>query len=128
MQTDNTLGLSTTAFLQREDKQLKEAAFKAKPKQLLSANEPLVLTAESLLLLAMRLRSGRKDKLKSCSSLMSTHLSPKRSNNTSSNALEALISLQSANLKPALTSQALRSTRILQKKISKLSTSESSSR
>jgi hypothetical protein len=42
MQTDDTLGLSTTAFSQHEDEQLKEAAFKAKPKQLLSADEPLV--------------------------------------------------------------------------------------
>jgi hypothetical protein len=42
MQTDDTLGLSTTAFSQREDEQLKEAAFKAKPKQLLNADEPLI--------------------------------------------------------------------------------------
>lgn len=42
MQTDDTLGLSTTAFSQREDKQLEEAKFTAKPKQALSATEPLV--------------------------------------------------------------------------------------
>jgi hypothetical protein len=42
MQTDDTLGLSTTEFSQREDEQLKEAAFNAKPKQELTADGPLV--------------------------------------------------------------------------------------
>jgi hypothetical protein len=41
MQTDDTLGLSTTSFSRREDEQLKEAAFNAKPKQVLSEDEPL---------------------------------------------------------------------------------------
>lgn len=41
MQTDDTLGLSTTTFSQREDEQLRGAAFTAKPKQLLSEDEPL---------------------------------------------------------------------------------------
>jgi hypothetical protein len=42
MQTDDTLGLSTTTFSQREEEQLKEAAFSAKPKQLLTVDEPLI--------------------------------------------------------------------------------------
>ncbi|MDB5910367.1 MAG: polyprotein [Massilia sp.] len=41
MQTDDTLGMSTTSFSLREDEQLKEAAFTAKPKQVLSEDEPL---------------------------------------------------------------------------------------
>jgi hypothetical protein len=42
MQTNDTLGLSTPKFSQREDEQLKEAAFSAKPKQTLTADEPLL--------------------------------------------------------------------------------------
>lgn len=42
MQTDDTLGLSTEAFSQREDDQLKEASFSAKDKQFLTSAEPLV--------------------------------------------------------------------------------------
>jgi hypothetical protein len=41
MQTDDTLGLSTEAFSQREDDQLKEASFSAKDKQSLTPAEPL---------------------------------------------------------------------------------------
>ncbi|EAQ83592.1 hypothetical protein CHGG_09996 [Chaetomium globosum CBS 148.51] len=42
MQTDDTLGLSTEAFSQRENDQLKEASFSAKDKQFLTTAEPLV--------------------------------------------------------------------------------------
>lgn len=43
MQTDDTLGFSTTTLSERENEQLQEAAaFSAKPKQVLSADEPLV--------------------------------------------------------------------------------------
>jgi hypothetical protein len=42
MQTNNTLGLSTPKFSQHKDEQLKEAAFSAKPKQTLTADEPLL--------------------------------------------------------------------------------------
>jgi transposase InsO family protein len=42
MQTDDTLGLSTATFSTREDEQLKEAKFTAKPKQVLTAGEPLI--------------------------------------------------------------------------------------
>jgi hypothetical protein len=41
MQTDDTLGLSTEAFSQRENDQLKEASFSAKDKQFLTPAEPL---------------------------------------------------------------------------------------
>jgi len=42
MQTDDTIGLTTTTFSQREDEKLVEAAFKAKPKDLLEADKPLI--------------------------------------------------------------------------------------
>jgi hypothetical protein len=42
MQTDDTLGLSTTAFSNREDEQLKKAAFSAKPKEMLTPSNPLI--------------------------------------------------------------------------------------
>ncbi|KAF5503979.1 hypothetical protein CGCF413_v004518 [Colletotrichum fructicola] len=41
MQTDDTIGLSDESFSRREDEELKKAAFTAKPKQTLTADEPL---------------------------------------------------------------------------------------
>ncbi|KAJ5130346.1 uncharacterized protein N7515_006385 [Penicillium bovifimosum] len=42
MQTDDTIGLTTLAFSQREDEKLAEAAFKAKPKEALEEGKPLI--------------------------------------------------------------------------------------
>lgn len=42
MQTDDTLGLSDAEFSIREDKELADAAFTAKPKQLLGVSSPLI--------------------------------------------------------------------------------------
>jgi hypothetical protein len=42
MQTNDTLGLSTTKFSEYEDEQLKAAAFSAKLKQRLTTDEPLI--------------------------------------------------------------------------------------
>jgi hypothetical protein len=42
MQTDDTLGLSTTAFSTREEEALTEAKFTAKPKQVLEPGKPLI--------------------------------------------------------------------------------------
>lgn len=50
MQTDDTLGLSTVEFSQREDDQLQKAAFNAKPKQVLTEQEPLVFNGGILTL------------------------------------------------------------------------------
>ncbi len=45
MQTDNTLGLSDESFSKRKDKQLAKAAFTAKPKQILTAKDPLIFNS-----------------------------------------------------------------------------------
>lgn len=42
MQTDDTLGLSTMAFSNQEEEKLQKAQFKAKPKQILTKDEPLM--------------------------------------------------------------------------------------
>ena len=47
MQTDDTLGLSDGAFAETEDREL---AFKAKPKELLSADHPLLFNGRKLTL------------------------------------------------------------------------------
>ncbi|KAJ5138909.1 uncharacterized protein N7515_003757 [Penicillium bovifimosum] len=42
MQTDDTIGLTTLVFSQREDEKLAEVAFKAKPKEVLGEMKPLM--------------------------------------------------------------------------------------
>ena len=42
MQTDDTIGLTTATFSQREEEKLVEAAFKAKPKEVLEVDKPLI--------------------------------------------------------------------------------------